>query len=174
MVVRAASKSLGPGFAVKWQSSAVCQFPICALIGYQSISWGNPVPTDTVSVLMRRWVFLMSRLCQLCFTTMDSKAGLWIERITFVHFLRSGSIDSCSHCVRRMEGQAEEFQPRNEGMAFVATAAASASSWYSDGECRLISNVQYLLQIACFGLGALLLASLGVVESGFSHIGVAH
>jgi uncharacterized membrane protein len=94
---------------------------------------------------------------------MDSKAGLWIVDglLLFTLFVVVQSIAAA------IGYAAWKCKPRNfnremYGMAFVATGTASGFLMvYAQRMQADVRTWQYLLQLACFGLGALLFGVAG-------------
>jgi hypothetical protein len=94
---------------------------------------------------------------------MDSKAGLWIEAglLLFTFFVVVPSI-AAAIAYAAWKGIPKNFNREMYGMAFFATVSASGFLMvYAQRMQADVRTWQYLLQIACFGLGALLFGVAG-------------
>jgi uncharacterized membrane protein len=94
---------------------------------------------------------------------MDSRAGLWVEArlFLFAFFVVVPSIAALI-AYAAWKGKPKNFNREMYGMAFVATVAASGFLMvYAQRMQADVRTWQYLLQIACFGLGAPLFGVAG-------------
>jgi hypothetical protein len=94
---------------------------------------------------------------------MDSRAGLWIEvgLLLFTFFIMVPSI-AAAIGYAAWKGKPKSFNREMYGMAFVATGAASGFLMiYAQRMQADVRTWLYVMQLACFGLGALLFGIAG-------------